>query len=42
AQMEINFNHGNPLELADQVFLFKRLVRQAALRHDIYATFMAK
>lgn len=42
AQMEINFNHGDPLELADQVFLFKRLVRQAALRHDIYATFMAK
>ena len=22
--MEINFNHGDPLELADQVFLFKR------------------
>lgn len=42
AQMEINFNHGDPLELADQVFLFKRLVRQAALKHDIYATFMAK
>lgn len=42
AQMEINFNHGDPLELADQVFLFKRIVRQAALKHDIYATFMAK
>jgi glutamine synthetase len=42
AQCEINFNHGNPLELADQTFLFKRTVRQAALRHDIYATFMAK
>lgn len=42
AQMEINFNHGDPLELADQVFMFKRLVRQAALKHDIYATFMAK
>lgn len=42
AQLEINFNHGDPLELADQVFLFKRTVRQAALRHDIYATFMAK
>ena len=42
AQMEINFAHGDPLELADQAFLFKRTVRQAALRHGIYATFMAK
>jgi glutamine synthetase len=42
AQMEINFNHGNPLLLADQVFLFKRTVRQAALKHKVYATFMAK
>ncbi|MDH3230024.1 MAG: glutamine synthetase family protein [Alphaproteobacteria bacterium] len=42
AQFEINFNHGDPMALADQVFLFKRTVRQAALRHDVYATFMAK
>jgi glutamine synthetase len=42
AQLEINFNHGDPLELADQVFLFKRTVRQAALKHEMYATFMAK
>ena len=42
AQVEINFLHGNPLELADQVFLFKRTIREVALRHDIYATFMAK
>lgn len=42
AQMEINFNHGDPLELADQAFLFKRTVRQAALDHNVYATFMAK
>ncbi|MGH6901722.1 MAG: glutamine synthetase family protein [Geminicoccaceae bacterium] len=42
AQMEINFNHGEPLELADQAFLFKRTLRQAALKHGIYATFMAK
>ncbi|WP_075323901.1 glutamine synthetase family protein [Acidithiobacillus albertensis] len=41
-QVEINFLHGNPLQLADQVFLFKRTVREVALRHDIYATFMAK
>ncbi len=42
AQMEINFNHGDPLWLADQAFLFKRTVRHAALRHNVYATFMAK
>ena len=41
-QMEINFTHGDPLELADQVFLFKRAVRETALRHGIFATFMAK
>lgn len=42
AQMEINLRHGNPLELADQVFLFKRTIREAALRHEMYATFMSK
>tara|TARA_B100000902_G_C27225825_1_gene872137 strand:- start:17 stop:874 length:858 start_codon:yes stop_codon:yes gene_type:complete len=42
AQMEINFKHGNPLDLADQVFLFKRTLRQAALKHNLFATFMAK
>ena len=42
AQLEINFNHGDPLELADQVLRFKRTVRQAAIKHGIYATFMAK
>ncbi|MHC8508891.1 MAG: glutamine synthetase family protein [Rhodospirillales bacterium] len=42
AQFEINFRHGDPLDLADQVFLFKRTVRQTALRHNLYATFMAK
>ncbi|GMG88273.1 glutamine synthetase family protein [Biformimicrobium ophioploci] len=42
AQMEINFLHGDPLDLADQVFTFKRTVREAALRQNIYATFMAK
>jgi glutamine synthetase len=41
-QIEINFNHGDPLALADQVFLFKRTVRETALRHKVYATFMAK
>ena len=42
AQMEINFRHGDALSLADQVFVFKRTVREAALKHDITATFMAK
>jgi glutamine synthetase len=42
AQMEINLRHGDPLALADQVFLLKRTIREAALSHDIYATFMAK
>jgi glutamine synthetase len=41
-QMEINFFHSEPLGLADEVFLFKRTVREAALRHDMFATFMAK
>ena len=42
AQLEVNFLHGDPLQLADQVFLFKRTVREAAFRHNMYATFMAK
>jgi glutamine synthetase len=42
AQIEVNLLHGDPLELADQAFLFKRTVREAARRHNIFATFMAK
>lgn len=42
AQLEINFNHGDPVMLSDQVLMFKRIVRQVALQHGIYATFMAK
>lgn len=42
AQLELNFQHGDPIELSDQMFLFKRTVRETAMRHDIYATFMAK
>ena len=42
AQLEINFNHGDPIRLCDQVIVFKRLVRQVALKHGVYATFMAK
>ncbi len=42
AQMEINFRHGDPLAMADQAFIFKRTVRETALKHNMYATFMAK
>ena len=41
-QLEINLRHGDPVELADQVFMFKRTIREAALKHETYATFMAK
>ncbi|MDA5093963.1 glutamine synthetase family protein [Aliiroseovarius sp. KMU-50] len=41
-QLEINLIHGDPIKLADEVFYFKRLIREAALRHDCFATFMAK
>ena len=42
AQLEVNFLHGDPMSLADQVFTFKRTVREAAFKHNMYATFMAK
>jgi glutamine synthetase len=42
AQLEINFNHGDAVKLADQVLVFKRIVRLVALNHGVYATFMAK
>lgn len=42
SQLEINLQHGEPLWLADQVFFFKRTLREAAMRHKCYATFMAK
>jgi len=41
-QMEINFFHDHPLQLADEVFFFKRTLREAAMRHNMFATFMAK
>lgn len=41
-QMEINFEHGDPLDLADKVFLFKRTLREVAMEHGMYGTFMAK
>jgi glutamine synthetase len=41
-QVEINLTHGDPILLADQVFYFKRIIREAALNHEMFATFMAK
>lgn len=41
-QIEINLAHGDPIKLADEIFYFKRLIREAAFRHDCFATFMAK
>jgi glutamine synthetase len=37
-----NLLHGDPLRLADQVVLFKRIARQAADANGCHATFMAK
>jgi glutamine synthetase len=42
AQLEINFKHGNALDLSDQVFLFKRTLREAAIMHEMHVTFLAK
>ena len=42
AQLEVNLLHGDPMSLADQVFAFKRTVREVAYKYNIYATFMAK
>ncbi len=42
AQFEINFLHGDAVTLADHVFLFKRTIREAAIQHEMHATFLAK
>ncbi len=41
-QLEINLAHGDPVRLADEIFYFKRLIREAAMRNGCFATFMAK
>ena len=41
-QFEINFLHGNAMQLADQVLLFKRSVKEAAIEHGMHATFLAR
>ncbi|WCL53105.1 glutamine synthetase family protein [Gimibacter soli] len=42
AQYEFNVIHGDPLNVADQSFLFKRIGRQVAIRHNMFCTFMAR
>ncbi|MGI9261682.1 MAG: glutamine synthetase family protein [Woeseiaceae bacterium] len=42
AQFELNFLHGGAIDLADQVLLFKRTVREAAISHEMMATFLAR
>ncbi len=41
-QLEINLRHGDPVRVADEVFFYKRLIREAALKNGCFATFMAK
>jgi glutamine synthetase len=42
SQYEINLLHGDPLQVADQAFLFKYAAKEIALRHGMNAVFMAK
>ena len=41
-QLEVNFNHGDPLRKADEMFCFKRIARLAAIDCGFQATFLAK
>ena len=42
SQYEINLLHGDPVDVADQAFLFKYAAKEIALRHGLNAVFMAK
>ena len=42
AQFEVNFQHGPALKLADEVFHFKRTIKQVAVAHGMKVTFLAK
>lgn len=42
SQYEINLLHGDPLQLADQAFLFKYAAKEIAIKHGMNAVFMAK
>ncbi|MBT6034952.1 MAG: glutamine synthetase [Kordiimonadaceae bacterium] len=41
-QFEVNMRHGDPLDVADQAFYFKRLLKRAAVDHGACATFVSK
>lgn len=42
SQFEINLKHGDALQLADQTFLFKTLLKQTGQRHGLQVVCMAK
>ena len=42
SQFEFNIIHGDPVQLADHTFHFKRIMKWAAIKHGYYACFMAK
>ena len=42
SQFEINLLHGDPLDVADQAFLFKYAAKEIAIAHGLNAVFMAK
>jgi len=42
SQFEINLLHGDPVQLADQTFLFKHLLREVGLKHGLNVVCMAK
>ena len=42
SQYEINLMHGDPLQLADQAFMFKYAAKEIAIKHGMNAVFMAK
>jgi len=41
-QFEVSLRHGEAMNVADQLFLFKRLARHVAKRQGVFVTFMAK
>ncbi|MEM8814322.1 MAG: glutamine synthetase family protein [Pseudomonadota bacterium] len=41
-QFEVNFEHGEALKLADDVFHFKRTLKRTAIAHGLRATFLSK
>lgn len=42
SQFEVNLLHGDALKVADQMFLFKHLLKEIALHHGLTAVCMAK